>query len=113
VFSAASDAAFADNQDRKSSEGYLFTLFGGPVDWKANAIINRRLDYLSKTSQSFVQSSNMLIYITIGSDKRPKRNDCYIIDWIPTADLPADGFTKINFKRVLRLIDIKDRIAGQ
>lgn len=35
VFSAASDAAFADNQDRKSSEGYLFTLFGGPVDWKA------------------------------------------------------------------------------
>jgi hypothetical protein len=43
-----------------------------------------------------------------------------LIDWIPTADMPADGFTKIlprqkheKFKRVLRLIDIKDRIAGQ
>jgi hypothetical protein len=35
VFTAASDIAFADNQGRKSSEGYLFTRFGGPVNWKA------------------------------------------------------------------------------
>ena len=35
VFTCASDAAFADNQDRKSSDGYLFKLFGGPVDWRA------------------------------------------------------------------------------
>ena len=32
---AYSDASFADTQDRKSSDGYLFTLYGGPVDWKA------------------------------------------------------------------------------
>jgi hypothetical protein len=31
----SSDAAFADNVDRKSSEGYLFKLFGGAVDWRA------------------------------------------------------------------------------
>ena len=31
-----SDAAFADNTDRRSSQGYLFTLFGGPIDWKAS-----------------------------------------------------------------------------
>lgn len=31
----SSDAAFSDNQDRKSSDGYLFSLFGGPIDWKA------------------------------------------------------------------------------
>ena len=31
-----SDAAFADNVDRKSSDGYLITLFGGPIDWKAS-----------------------------------------------------------------------------
>jgi hypothetical protein len=30
-----SDASLADNPDRKSSEGYLCMIFGGPVDWKA------------------------------------------------------------------------------
>jgi hypothetical protein len=34
-FEIFSDAAFADNIDRKSSDGYLFMLYGGPVDWKA------------------------------------------------------------------------------
>ena len=31
-----SDAAYADNKDRKSSDGYLFTLYNGPIDWKAS-----------------------------------------------------------------------------
>ena len=31
-----SDAAYADNADRKSSDGYLFLLYGGPIDWKAS-----------------------------------------------------------------------------
>jgi len=31
----ASDAAFADNSDRKSSEGYIFKLFHGLIDWKS------------------------------------------------------------------------------
>jgi hypothetical protein len=35
VFLAASDAAFGDNEDRKSTEGYLMQLFGGPIDWRA------------------------------------------------------------------------------
>jgi hypothetical protein len=35
AFLWASDAAFADNVDRKSTEGYLFKLFGGPIDWRA------------------------------------------------------------------------------
>jgi hypothetical protein len=34
-FREHSDAAFADNIDRKSSDGYLFTLYGGLIDWKA------------------------------------------------------------------------------
>ena len=35
-FQASSDAAFADDaKTRRSSEGYLFKLFGGPVDWRA------------------------------------------------------------------------------
>lgn len=32
IFTAASDAAFADNSNRKSSEGFLFRLYGGPLD---------------------------------------------------------------------------------
>ena len=35
VFLCSSDTAFADNADRKSSYGFLFKLFGGPIDWKA------------------------------------------------------------------------------
>ena len=36
-FQASSDAAFADDtKTRRSSEGYLFKLFGGPVDWRAS-----------------------------------------------------------------------------
>jgi hypothetical protein len=31
----ASDAAFADDPERKSSQGYLFSLYGLPIDWKA------------------------------------------------------------------------------
>jgi len=35
-FYAASDASFADDKvTRKSSQGYIFYLFGGPIDWKA------------------------------------------------------------------------------
>jgi hypothetical protein len=35
-FLAASDASFADDPTtRKSSEGWIFSLFGGPIDWKA------------------------------------------------------------------------------
>jgi hypothetical protein len=36
VFLCASDAAFADDTPtRRSSEGYLFQLFGGPIDWRS------------------------------------------------------------------------------
>ncbi|KAL1973313.1 hypothetical protein VTN31DRAFT_5948 [Thermomyces dupontii] len=36
VWEGSSDAAYADDLDtRRSSEGYLFKLFGGPIDWKA------------------------------------------------------------------------------
>jgi hypothetical protein len=36
VFECSSDAAYADNvPDRKSSEGYLLKVYGGPVDWRA------------------------------------------------------------------------------
>lgn len=36
AFKACSDAAFADAPGRTSTEGYVFSLFGGPIDWKSN-----------------------------------------------------------------------------
>ena len=36
VFFCSSDAAFADNPDRKSSYRYLFKLYGGAIAWKAS-----------------------------------------------------------------------------
>jgi hypothetical protein len=47
VFTCASDAAFADNQDRKSSDGYLFKLFGGPVDWRTVTTSSTEAELLS------------------------------------------------------------------
>lgn len=35
-FNVSADASFADNDDRKSTEGYLFTLFGGAIDWRCS-----------------------------------------------------------------------------
>ena len=36
VFTCASNAAFGDDvPTRRSSEGFLFQLFGGPIDWHA------------------------------------------------------------------------------
>jgi hypothetical protein len=35
-FIFATDAAFADNPDMRSTEGYIFKMFGGAVDWKAS-----------------------------------------------------------------------------
>jgi len=36
IFAKASNAAFENNSvSRKSTEGYLFTLYGGPIDWQS------------------------------------------------------------------------------
>ncbi|CEL02103.1 hypothetical protein ASPCAL03275 [Aspergillus calidoustus] len=36
TFMCASDASFADHKDRRSTEGYLCKLYGGPIDWRAS-----------------------------------------------------------------------------
>ena len=35
-FLVATDASFADNRDRKSSQAYVMVLFGGVIGWRAN-----------------------------------------------------------------------------
>jgi hypothetical protein len=60
-FESFSDAAFADNIDRKSSDGYLFSLYGGPIDWKASkqttvttSTTEAELLALSRTAKEFM-----------------------------------------------------------
>jgi len=36
VLATASDASFADHLDRKSTQGFVISLFGGPVMWQAS-----------------------------------------------------------------------------
>jgi hypothetical protein len=138
VFTCASDAAFGDNPDRKSSQGYLFKLFGGPVDWKAGkqktvttSTTEAELLAVSNTAKEtfwwqrmfrdigFELDHNVSILCdnsqTVGilmkdepelhtklrhvdihhhwlrQETQAKR---IVIEWIPTAHMPADGFTK-------------------
>jgi hypothetical protein len=35
-FIAVSDAAFGDNEDRKSTKAFVIQLFGGLINWKAS-----------------------------------------------------------------------------
>jgi hypothetical protein len=35
VYAVASDAAYSDHPDRKSSEGYICLLYRGAINWKA------------------------------------------------------------------------------
>jgi hypothetical protein len=35
VFTGTNNAAYTNNPDHKSSKGYIFSLFGGPINWKA------------------------------------------------------------------------------
>ncbi|OBT60266.1 hypothetical protein VE03_10348 [Pseudogymnoascus sp. 23342-1-I1] len=53
-FQPSSDASFADNPDRKSSHGFLFKLFNGPIAWmskKQTHVSTRRLKPSSSLSQ--------------------------------------------------------------
>jgi hypothetical protein len=158
-FQSASDAAFADDPaTRRSTEGYLFTLFRGPIEWKSikqktvsTSTTEAELLSLSHAStsllwwQRFFKSLRLDLNsadLTINCDNQQtvrlmvkeaprlvtklKHVDIHHhwlreqvakgsihIDWIPTSQMPADGFTKAltrqkheNFVRQLNMVDI-------
>jgi hypothetical protein len=69
----ASDASFADNSlDRKSSQGYVITLFGGPIAWRANkqdtvttSSTEAELLALSQTAKEAIFLSRLLKALTL------------------------------------------------
>ncbi|KAM4058203.1 reverse transcriptase (RNA-dependent DNA polymerase) [Hirsutella rhossiliensis] len=92
-FQSASDAAFADNKEtRKSSQGSILTLFGGPIAWKAAL---RHVDiHTCWARQAFEKG-------------------LYKLTYTPTSQMIADGLTKAlpgqkfaTFVKQLGLVDI-------
>jgi hypothetical protein len=158
AFTCASDAAFADDPvTRYSTEGYLFKLFGGPIDWRSTkqrtvttSSTEAELLALSHTAKEVLWWKRLFEAIQLDSghemaiqcDNRQtirlmtaefphlatklkhidiqhhwlrqevsKKN--IQIEWIPTAEMPADGLTKALprqkheiFVKQLGLIDI-------
>lgn len=83
TFICASDASFADNtEDRKSSQGYIMMLFGGPIAWRANkqdtvttSSTEAELLALSQTAKEAIFLSRLFKAMTLRL-KEPLVIDC-------------------------------------
>ncbi|KGO52525.1 hypothetical protein PEX2_081360 [Penicillium expansum] len=157
----ASDASFGDNRDRKSSEGYLCKLYGGPIDWKATkqktvttstteaellalAEAGKTVQWWRRVLESLgfkpdhplsimcdnQQTVDLLTKEGAAMHTKLRHvdiNRCWMkqevsegrvhVNWIPTADMPADGLTKSLpkqkqhlFRVLLGMRDISERI---
>jgi hypothetical protein len=157
-FRCCTDAAYGDDiPSRQSTEGYLFKLFGGPIDWRSTrqkqvtkSSTEAELMALSHAATELYWWRRFFTSITLILDQYPlecdnqqtirlmttpaiklatklKHVDIHQhwlrqevqekrlnIDWIPTADMPADGLTKAlpgqkhtKFIKQLGLIDIQ------
>lgn len=77
-FFAAADAAYADNPDRKSSEGYVFKLYGGIIDWAAKkqktvttSTTEAELLALSSAAKQMLWFSRLFKTIDFHPDRHP------------------------------------------
>ncbi|KAM4067531.1 reverse transcriptase (RNA-dependent DNA polymerase) [Hirsutella rhossiliensis] len=88
IFLCSSDSSFADNSlDRKSSQGYIMTLFGGSIAWRASKQATR-------LTRSYQRDYGMLISTGIGYAKRLKKEEF--------KSMKADGLTKALLVRNYR-----------
>jgi Reverse transcriptase (RNA-dependent DNA polymerase) len=107
-FICASDASFADNTlDRKSSQGYIMMLFGGPIAWRANkqdtvttSSTEAELLALSQTAKEAIFISRLFKAMTLELDE-PLTIEC---DNKQTLRLLTEEATKLITK--LRHVDI-------
>jgi hypothetical protein len=165
IFNCASDAAFADDTaTRRSSEGYLFQLYGGPIDWRAGkqktvttSSTEAELLSLSTASREIIwwrrffesirfdtqqhtkihcdniQTIRILTKEAMKLDSKLRHVDIHrhwlrqevqngkiAIQWLPTADTPADGLTKplstqkhAAFVEQLNLVDISSHLVTE
>lgn len=160
----ASDASFGDNKDRKSSEGYICKLYGGPIDWKASKQktvttstteaellalaeagktvqwwrrVLHALGFEPSHTLSIVCDNQQTVDLLTkeGASMHTKLrhvdiNRCWLkqevnagrvnVDWIPTAEMPADGLTKAlprqkqeRFRELLGMSEIGHLISHE
>jgi len=108
AFVCASDASFADNSvDRKSSQGYAMTLFGGAIAWRANkqdtvttSSTEAELLSLSQTAKEAIFMSRLFKAMTLRLNE-PLTIHC---DNTQTLRLLKEDSAKLNTK--LRHVDI-------
>lgn len=139
VFTGASDAAFADDPvTRYSTEGYLFKLYGGPIDWRSTkqrtvttssteaelmalshagkeilwwrrlfkaiqldpghklTILCDNQQTIRLVTAEYPHLTTKLKHIDIQHHwlRQEISNGNIQIEWVPTAEMPADGLTK-------------------
>ncbi|OAQ65574.1 polyprotein [Purpureocillium lilacinum] len=108
TFLCASDASFADNTvDRKSSQGYVMMLFGGPIAWRASkqatvttSSTEAELLALSETAKEAIFASRLLKQLQVQID-RPLLIEC---DNTQTIRLLTEDMARLTTK--LRHVDI-------
>jgi hypothetical protein len=78
MFTGASDATYANNPDHKSSKGYIFSLFGGPINWKASkqktvttSITEAKLLALSRVAKEIRWWNRFFIAISFNIKHQP------------------------------------------
>ena len=108
IFICSSDSSFADNsRDRKSSQGYIMTLFGGPIAWRASkqatvttSSTEAELLAISEAAKEAIFLSRMLraLYLQI---QDPLQLEC---DNSQTIRLLAETNAKLSTR--LRHVDI-------
>lgn len=81
-FTTSSDAVFGDNTDCQSSEGYLATLYGGPVDWRASK---------QKTVTTSSTKAKLLAMSEVGKTIQWWKRLFKAIDFDPQHDLSIMG----------------------
>src|SRR5437762_62777 len=108
AFVCASDASFADNSvDRKSSQGYAMTLFGGAIAWRANkqdtvttSSTEAELLALSQTAKEAIFLSRLFKAMTL------RLNEPLIIDCDNTQTLRLIKEDSAKLITKLRHVDI-------
>ena len=114
-FICSSDASFADNTlDRKSSQGYIMLLFGGPIAWKANkqdtvttSSTEAELLALSQTAREAIFISRLLKALML------RLNEPLVIECDNTQTLRLVTEEALKLATKLRHVDIHNHWLRQ
>ncbi|EAQ84318.1 hypothetical protein CHGG_10722 [Chaetomium globosum CBS 148.51] len=107
----ASDASFADNSiDRKSSQGYAITLFGGLIAWRAS----KQDTTISLVTKEIAVLQTKLRHVDIHNHwlRQEYQRGKIHVKYVPSKKMVADGLTKAlnadNHQEFVRMLNLED-----